>query len=66
VADLAGGGCAGCSGYAGKKSTPTTLEVFQSKPGDKTDGEFVPFSSQKKTTKRSSGDMPVVRVDGVK
>ena len=66
VADLAGGGCAGCSGYAGKKSTTTTLEVFPTKSGDKTDGGFVPFSSQKKTTKRSSGDMPLVRVDGDK
>ena len=62
VAEIAGGGCVGCSGFAGtvSKSAITDHHIVPKK--DLEYGGFVPTASQVKTTRRSSGKMPLINI----
>lgn len=65
VADLAGGGCVGCSGFTGGTT---------GNPGDRLSEHaykyfiegFIPNPSQVKKTLRSSGNLPLIAIEGHK
>lgn len=64
IAEIAGGGCAGCSGYL----NPDELSGrgIQSVHYDQTDESFVPFPSQVSNKRRSSGKMSIITMDEIK
>jgi len=64
IADIAGGGCAGCSGFI----NPDELETANTQPifYDRLENGFVPFPSQVLNKRRSSGQMSNIAIDEIK
>ena len=62
VAEIAGGGCIGCSGYFNPSDED---QHHHSVHYDFMEGSFIPFPSQTTETKRSSGKMPLIKADQI-
>ena len=63
IAEIAGGGCAGCSGYI----NPDELgnEGVHTVYYDQIDDGFVPFPSQVSIKRRSTGQMSIITIDEI-
>jgi len=64
VAEIAGGGCIGCSGYLNPADQITHTHHHQVQYEVK-EGGFIPFPSQVSDTKRSSGKMDLISLDEI-
>ena len=63
IAEIAGGGCAGCSGYINTDDLGERDDRF-THYGQILDG-FVPFPSQVSIKRRSSGQMDIITNDEI-
>lgn len=60
VAEGGGGGCSGCSGSCGTGASASLVKSISPTAGYIPEGGFQPFASQVSTTRRSSGNMPLI------
>jgi radical SAM protein with 4Fe4S-binding SPASM domain len=62
VAEMAGGGCVGCSGYHRPPLEEIPRQATRYQANDLPEGTFIPYASLVKTDLRSTGNMGIVEV----
>jgi radical SAM protein with 4Fe4S-binding SPASM domain len=61
VSESAGGGCVGCSGYVKQMNEEEYDQVLPLSTHTTPTGGYIPYASQIKSNRRSSGNMPLIK-----